>query len=51
MGIFDFYLMKKVLVTGGVGFVRHHLKSFLGDKDYEVVGVDIKNNVDLRTYE
>lgn len=34
--------MKKALVTGAGGFIGSHLVTFLKEKGYEVVGVDIK---------
>lgn len=39
--------MKKVLVTGANGFIGSHLTSYLIEKGYQVIGIDIenKNNV------
>lgn len=41
----------KILITGSDGFVAQHLKELFADRDYDVVGFDLKNNEDLRSYE
>ena len=42
--------MKKVLITGHLGFVGRHYLNYFKDKEVEVVGVDIKEGNDCRDF-
>lgn len=41
----------RVLITGCEGFVAKHLQELLEDKGYEVIGMDVKHDEDIRSYE
>ena len=35
--------MKKILITGGGGFIGGHLANFYQKKGYQIISVDVKN--------
>ena len=41
--------MKNVLITGHLGFIGKHLKPYLENKNYSVVGLDLKEGKDILT--
>jgi len=38
----------KILITGSQGFIGRNLSNYLGEKGYEVIGVDIAEGADIR---
>jgi nucleoside-diphosphate-sugar epimerase len=43
--------MKKILITGSVGFIGKHLEKKLKDRGHDVVGVDLIHGQDLKSKE